>query len=119
MNSVYELTELLEFVVDRALGLTNGRRGVLLLCDEECGRPDQVAVMRVKNRLARPGANLHFISTTVINDVWRRANRAWSPTCSPTSVTRPHQRGHAALQKTRSVLAYAQNRGAVGRPALY
>ena len=73
MNSVYDLPELLEFVVDRALILTKGRRGVLLLNDEHEGKLNQVAVVRGeeldKKRLER---TLKFISTTVIKDVLDR-----------------------------------------------
>jgi len=74
MNSVYELQELLEFVVDRALSLTHGSRGVLLLCEDGQPEPKQVAVVRA----ASPGKaldkeqlekTLNFISTTIIKDV--------------------------------------------------
>ena len=107
MNSVYELQELLEFVVDRALGLTNGRRGVLLLCDEECGRPEQVAVMRGQE-LSLPDLEqtLHFISTTVINDVLAQGE----PRLVTDLLTDERYEGRTSeatlhFKKTRSVLA--------------
>lgn len=70
MNSVYELQELLDFVMDRALALTNGRRGLLLLRVDREPIPQQVAVMKgevlVEQELKRI---LQFVSTTVVKDV--------------------------------------------------
>ncbi len=74
MNSVYDLPELLNFVVDRALSLTGGRRGLLLL-NENYGDdlPRQVAVVRGEEvdpqRLEQIQA---FVSNTVIQDVLAR-----------------------------------------------
>jgi GAF domain-containing protein len=74
MNSVYELQDLLEFVVDRALSLTGGRRGLLLLDDDsEHKLLQHVAVARGEElgeeELERA---LEFVSTTVIKDVLDR-----------------------------------------------
>jgi GAF domain-containing protein len=70
MNSVYELQELLDFVMDRALALTNGRRGLLLLRVDREPIPQQVAVVKgeelVEQELNRI---LQFVSTTVVRDV--------------------------------------------------
>ena len=46
MNSVYNLQELLEFVVDQALSLTGGQRGLLLLNDGHQQSLQRVAVAR-------------------------------------------------------------------------
>jgi hypothetical protein len=74
MNSVYELQDLLEFVVDRALSLTGGRRGLLLLDDDsEQKLLQHVAVARGEElgeeELERA---LEFVSTTVMKDVLER-----------------------------------------------
>jgi GAF domain-containing protein len=70
MNSVYELQELLDFVVDRALSLTHGSRGVLLLCEDGQPEPKQVAVVRGQELdKAQLEKTLKFISTTIIKDV--------------------------------------------------
>lgn len=73
MNSVYELADLLEFIVDRALNLTGGRRGLLLLDDEHEHTLQHVAVTRGEQldekQLERA---LEFVSTTVIKDVLDR-----------------------------------------------
>ncbi len=70
MNSVYELQELLEFVVDRALSLTHGSRGVLLLSSAYESEPKEVAVVRGKELTqAKLARTLKFISNTVIKDV--------------------------------------------------
>jgi GAF domain-containing protein/anti-sigma regulatory factor (Ser/Thr protein kinase) len=107
MNSVYDLQELLEFVVDRGLSLTNGRRGVLLLSDKRQHDLQQVAVVQGKELdEKRLEQTLEFISTTIIKDVLDRGE--------PRLVTDLHtdQRyeGLASdatlqLKKTRSVLA--------------
>jgi GAF domain-containing protein/two-component sensor histidine kinase len=75
MNSVYELPELLDFVVDRALSLTGGRRGLLLLNDiQESGLLLYVTSTRGKkldtSDLERV---MNFVSTTVIRDVLDRS----------------------------------------------
>jgi GAF domain-containing protein len=70
MNSVYELQELLDFVVDMALNLAGGERGVLLLGDDYEGAPKKVAVILgdeiEEKELQRI---LTIISTSVIIDV--------------------------------------------------
>ncbi|MCB0191814.1 MAG: GAF domain-containing protein [Anaerolineae bacterium] len=70
MNSVYQLQDLLEFVIDRALSLTRGQRGLLLLHDDHDSRLQQIAVKRGPdlddNRVEEA---LNFVSTTVIKDV--------------------------------------------------
>ena len=73
MNSVYDLQELLEFVVDQALSLTGGSRGLLLLSDDRHGELQQVAVARGKGLDDRRLDDvLAFVSTTVIKDVLDR-----------------------------------------------
>lgn len=70
MNSVYDLQELLEFVVDRALSLTGGRRGLLLLSDDYERKLQHVAVIQgEKLRKQQLEQALEFVSTTVIKDV--------------------------------------------------
>jgi len=73
MNSVVDLPDLLEFVIDRALNLTGGRRGLLLLADSQQDAPQQVAAVRgdelEKKDLERI---LKFVSTTVITDVLKQ-----------------------------------------------
>ncbi|MBN1221528.1 MAG: GAF domain-containing protein [Anaerolineae bacterium] len=108
MNSVYELSELLEFVVDRALSLTHGRRGVLLLSDEH--EPDKLRQLAVvqgeeldKQHLEQ---TLKFISTTVIKDVLDRGE----PRLVADLHTDQRYEGLASdvtlqFKKTRSVLA--------------
>jgi GAF domain-containing protein/anti-sigma regulatory factor (Ser/Thr protein kinase) len=108
MNSVYDLQELLEFVVDRALSLTNGRRGVLLLSDNHQHNLQQAAVVRGgqefdKKRLEQ---TLEFISTTIIKDVLARGE----PRLVTDLLTDQRYEGLASdatlqLKKTRSVLA--------------
>jgi GAF domain-containing protein/anti-sigma regulatory factor (Ser/Thr protein kinase) len=107
MNSVYDLQELLEFVVDRALSLTHGRRGVLLLSDDYQPNLQQVAVMRGEEldekHLER---TLNFISTTVIKDVLARGE----PRLVTDLLTDQRYEGLASdatlqLKRTRSVLA--------------
>jgi GAF domain-containing protein/two-component sensor histidine kinase len=70
MNSVYDLTELLEFVVERALSLTGGRRGLLLLSDDYKRQLQQIVVARGEE-LGKQDLEqaLSFVSTTVIKDV--------------------------------------------------
>ena len=69
MNSVYDLQELLEFVVDRALSLTGGRRGLLLLSGDY-GQELHVAVARGEKLNEQDlEKTLSFVSTTVIRDV--------------------------------------------------
>jgi GAF domain-containing protein len=75
MNSVQALPELLAFVIDRALSLTGGRRGVLLLTGvDEPAQLREIAVMRGdKLEQADLERLRHFVSTTVIQDVIDRA----------------------------------------------
>ncbi len=69
INSVHNLQELLEFLVDRALDLTGGRQGLLLLSDGHKKELQKVAVVRGEGlndqQLERP---LQLASTTVIKD---------------------------------------------------
>jgi GAF domain-containing protein len=70
MNSVYDLQELLDFVIDRALNLTGGRRGVLLLSEDYEGAPTKVAAMLGSELEANDLQRiLEFISTTIVLDV--------------------------------------------------
>jgi GAF domain-containing protein len=70
MNSVYELQELLDFVVDRALSLSSGRRGLLLLNDQQGLTPQTVTVIRGQEMADKELEQvLEFVSTTVIKDV--------------------------------------------------
>lgn len=70
MNSVYDLPELLEFVVDRALNLTGGRRGLLLLNNDDETTPQNLAVVRGETMDIDDLERVQkFISTTVIADV--------------------------------------------------
>ena len=70
MNSVYELPELLAFVTDRALSLTGGNRGLLLLQDDRERVFQDIAVVRGKEiDDADIERALKFVSTTVIEDV--------------------------------------------------
>ncbi|MCB0193010.1 MAG: GAF domain-containing protein [Anaerolineae bacterium] len=73
MNSVYDLQQLLEFIVDRALSLTGARSGVLLLNNDKKNDPLDVAVVRGK-KIEKPDLEriLKFVSTTVIQDVLSR-----------------------------------------------
>lgn len=107
MNSVYEQQELLEFVVDRALSLTGGRRALLLLSEGYEGQLRQVAVVRGEALEAQHvGRILEFVSTTVIKDVLEqgeprlvadlRSDRRYGELASETTLT---------LKKVRSVLA--------------
>ena len=68
MNSVYDLQELLEFVVDQALSLTGGQRGLLLLSDGRQQAPEEVAVARGLE-VQQLDQVREFVSTTVIQDV--------------------------------------------------
>lgn len=70
MNSVYDLPKLLEFVVERALYLTGGRRGLLLLSDDYQRQLTHIAVTQGEalNQQDLDQA-LSFVSTTVIKDV--------------------------------------------------
>ncbi|MDH3674831.1 MAG: GAF domain-containing protein, partial [Anaerolineae bacterium] len=70
MNSVYELQELLDFVVDMALNLAGGKRGVLLLGDDYEGAPKKVAaILGEEIEETELQRILTFISTSVIIDV--------------------------------------------------
>lgn len=69
INSVYDLQELLEFLVDRALDLTGGRQGLLLLSDGQQDELQQVAVVRGEGLNSQQTAHpLKLASTTVIKD---------------------------------------------------
>jgi GAF domain-containing protein/two-component sensor histidine kinase len=73
MNSVYDLSELLEFVVERALSLTGGRQGLLLLSDDYERKLQHIAVVRGEVLAAQQLEQaLNFVSTTVIKDVLDR-----------------------------------------------
>ena len=71
MNSVYELQELLEFVVDQALSLTGGQRGLLLLSSGHQPALQEVAVARGLD-VQHMDQVLQFVSTTVIQDVLKQ-----------------------------------------------
>ncbi len=73
MNSVYNLDELLDFVVERALSLTGGRRGLLLLSDDHKRQLQHIAKARGEG-LAEQHLEqaLNFVSTAVIKDVLER-----------------------------------------------
>ena len=68
MNSVYDLQELLEFVIDQVLSLTGGQRGLLLLSDGHQQPLQEVAVARGLDVQHLDQAR-EFVSTTVIQDV--------------------------------------------------
>ena len=107
MNSVYDLQELLEFIVDRTLNLTGGRHGLLLLNDGDEQNLQQVAVIQGEKidpkYIEEP---LQLVSTTVIKDtlakgeprlvVDLRADERYSHIASAST----HQ-----LKRVRSVLA--------------
>ncbi len=74
MNSVDNLSELFEFVIDRVLSLTGGQQGLLLLNnDEQTQGLGTIAASRGfeldKPSLAQA---LELVSTTVINDVLKQ-----------------------------------------------
>lgn len=73
INSVEDLSELLDFVIDRALSLTKGRQGLLLLSDDADYNLQNVHIIR---RLAadndRLEKNFEFVSTTIIKDVLKK-----------------------------------------------
>ncbi len=73
INSVFDLQELLEFVMDRALSLTGGHRGLLLLSDGHEPTLQDIAVIQgatlEEQDLERI---LKFVSATVIKDVLNR-----------------------------------------------
>jgi GAF domain-containing protein len=73
MNSVYNLPEMLDFVIDRALNLTGARRGLLLLSNDNTPTLTEVAAVKGENlELADMERILKFVSTTVIKDVLAR-----------------------------------------------
>ncbi len=73
MNSVYNLQELLEFVIDRALSLTGGHRGLLLLSDDQEPALQDVAVVRGETLAEKDLKRiLEFVSATVVKDVLDR-----------------------------------------------
>ena len=73
MNSVYDLQELLEFVADKTLHLTGGRRGLLLLSDDRERTLRDIAVVRGQEPDSqRLEQALESASSTVIKDVLER-----------------------------------------------
>jgi GAF domain-containing protein len=73
MNTVYNLQDLLEFVVDRALSLTGGHRGLLLLSDDQQPTLQDVAVVQGEALEEKDLESiLEFVSATVIEDVLER-----------------------------------------------
>lgn len=72
MNSVYDLPELLEFVVDRALSLTGGRRALLMLSDDESNLPHVTIARGEKLDTSGLEQVANLVSTTVIADVLAR-----------------------------------------------
>ncbi len=107
MNSVYDLQELLDFVIDRTLSLTGGKHGLLLLSGKDGQQLQDVAVVRgtdlTQEQLEAP---LQLVSTTVIKDTLSRGEprlvvdlRADERYANITSTT-THQ-----LKRVRSVLA--------------
>ena len=78
MNSVYELPELLAFLLDQVLEDTGGRRGYLLLAtepstDEEEPRLEVKVVRGAKVDTAQIETDVYrFVSRTVVRDVLRK-----------------------------------------------
>ncbi|GAB4425667.1 MAG: hypothetical protein Kow0031_05270 [Anaerolineae bacterium] len=107
MNSVYDLPQLLEFVVDRAMSLVGGERGLLLLSRDQQSPPLDVAVVRGK-KLDLPDMEriLEFVSTTVIRDVLERGETRLVLDL-PTDSRYEGRASHDTLQfkSARSVLA--------------
>jgi len=107
MNSVYDLEELLTFVVDKALHLTGGYRGLLLLSNDQARELREIALVRGEEpddqRLQQA---LEAASSTVIQDVLARgeprlvldlpADRRYEGIASPETLK---------LKQIRSVLA--------------
>ncbi len=96
MNSVYDLPKLLEFVVERALHLTGGRRGLLLLSDDYQRQLTHIAVTQGEalNQQDLDQA-LSFVSTTVmVADL--QTDRRYENIASTATLT---------FKKVRSVLA--------------
>jgi GAF domain-containing protein len=111
MNSVYELQELLEFVIDRVLNVTGGRRGLLLLTnDPEVDSPRLAVIKGEGLDQAELNKTLEFVSTSVINDVLAqgeprlvmdlRADERYRYRLSPASYV---------IKEVRSVLAVPLN----------
>lgn len=74
MNSVYDLQQLLEYIVDRALSLTGGRQGVLLLSSSEEPHFREVAIVKGEKLEKADLERINrFISKTVIHDVLNQA----------------------------------------------
>ncbi len=79
MNSVYELPDLLAFILDRVLEYTGGRRGYLLLARSPAaddGAPSlEVAAVRGEDleQVQAEEDVLHFVSGTVVRDVLEQA----------------------------------------------
>ena len=107
MNSVYELQELLDFVIDRALNLTGGQRGVLLLSEDYEGAPKKVAAVLGADMAANDLQHiLEFISTTVVLDVLNKGEPRLVADL-PSDERFEHQASRQTLQhkQIRSVLA--------------
>ena len=107
MNSVYDLSELLEFVMERALSLTGGRQGLLLLSDDYERKLQHIAIARGEELAAQQLEQaLNFVSTTVIKDVLDRGE----PRLIADLQTDQRYEGFASnatltFKKVRSVLA--------------
>jgi adenylate cyclase len=70
MNSVYDLPDLLDFVVDRVLNMVGGKRALLLLHNQDAGKPLNVAVVRGERlNVVDVEQVIEFVSSTVIKDV--------------------------------------------------
>ncbi|MBI1878641.1 MAG: GAF domain-containing protein, partial [Chloroflexi bacterium] len=107
MNSVYELSELLEFVVERALSLTGGQRGLLLLSDDPDRKLQQIAVAKGEEVGEQDlGQALNFVSTTVIKDVLDRGEpRLIADLQTDQRYERTASKVTLTFKKVRSVLA--------------
>jgi GAF domain-containing protein len=107
MNSVYELQELLEFVADKALSLTGGYRGLLLLSDDHERTLRDIALVRgEKPDDQRLEAALEAVSSTVIKDVLERGEpRLVSDLLADRRYEGLTSQKTLKLKKIRSVLA--------------
>jgi GAF domain-containing protein/anti-sigma regulatory factor (Ser/Thr protein kinase) len=107
MNSVYNLEELLEFVVERALNLTGGRRALLLMSDDDERKLQHIAIARGEDLAEKHKEQaLNFVSTAVIKDVLDRGE----PRLITDLQTDQRYEGSASLatlkfKRVRSVLA--------------
>lgn len=107
MNSVHNLDELLEFVVERALSLTGGRRVLLLLSDDHERKLQHVAMARGEELGERDlELALNFVSTAVIKDVLDRGEpRLISDLQTDRRYEGVTSRTTLKFKKVRSVLA--------------